>query len=85
MVSGTMRMPVPADGDYTLFRSDFTHEQKQDGTVKNSTWKYEEATRKLIFASGDEYTIKSISATRMELGFMMEGKPVSFVFRHFGK
>lgn len=83
MIAGQMKIDVPADGDYTLFKSDFTHVQKQEGTIRNGTWKYVESTKKLIFASGDEYILKEISVSKLVLTTKMEGKSVDLVFKHF--
>lgn len=81
MVSGQQKMNIPPNGDYTTFKSDFTHVQKEDGTIRNSTWRYVEAGKKLIFASGDEYVVKEISASKLVLTTKMDGKAVDMVFK----
>lgn len=85
MVSGERKMNVAPDGDYTIFNSDFTSEQKQDSHVKKSTWRYVEAEKKIVFASGDEYILKEISATRLVLTLSMEGRKVDMLLKPFGK
>lgn len=83
MVAGPQKLDIPADGDYTLFKSDFTHEQHQGGTVRKSTWKYVGAQKKIVFASGDQFVIKEISASKLILTTTMEGMKVDMIFKHF--
>lgn len=83
MISGQRKMNVPPDGDYTLFRNDFTHQQKEDGRVKESKWRYNETEKKIIFASGDEYILKEISASKLVLVFQVEGMEVNLVLRRY--
>lgn len=83
MASGQKKMNVPANGDYTIFKNDFTHEQKEDGTVRKSTWKYVEASKKITFASGDEYILKEVTPTKLVLTTKMDGMPVDLIFKRF--
>lgn len=83
MVSGERKMNIPPGGDYTLFNSDYTSEQKQDSHVKKSTWRYVESDKKIVFASGDEYILKEISAAKLVLSFSMQGRAVDLVLKPF--
>jgi hypothetical protein len=82
---GGKKMPIPPNGDYMLLKSDFSYEENQDGTIGKGSWKYVAATKKIIFSSGNEYTVKSITTTGMELSFTMEGVSSVIVYKHFSK
>ena len=78
------KMDIPASGDYTIFRSDYTQEEKQDDHVSKGTWRYVPATKKIVFSpSGDEYVVKELTAVKLVISVEMEGERADIVFKHF--
>ena len=83
MVAGKKSLPVASDGDYTIFRKDFTCQQKQDEHIEDGTWKYVAADKKIIYDSGDEVIVKELTATKLVLIIEMDGMQVDVIFKRF--
>ncbi|KAA2240722.1 hypothetical protein F0L74_31770 [Chitinophaga agrisoli] len=84
IIAGNKKQKALPYVGYTRYKTDLTYEDKDGDHVEKGTWQYDEATNKLTLSSGSVYTIKEISATRLVVGFVMEGMAGGFVFKNIG-
>lgn len=81
ITSGPRKMNVKPGSDYMLFNSDFTREKKEDGKITKAKWSYSHSGKKITFDDSDEYRIKEISSSELQLSGNWGGDAIVLTLR----